>query len=619
MKKSILILYWMILALSAAFSQTPRPEFKSSEQFYQFIDSLSHQTQIEQKIISQTQAPLNNLDQFKFQLSQLKKSAPTSNYDSCLVLAYGTHEPWASLDYLSYIYLISSLKGYNPDRNLFCLFGNGTSDLPYNLTNSGPANKINLAQFMLDHQNLKLLELYQNAHGGGYRARAYGNFFGYSTVLIQVGNDPSLDHDTNECDLELGIFYHPWGGVIPLNSFSRAYFEPVDEQNTLFRVEMYKYVPCYFFTNSQGKKISYIWQEVYYLQYANEDGIVPWSSIIWEDKLHLLVDKKYFYPYPKYRLFTDSLDIDHNGLQDVPLAITLDDTFLLSIDLNAGADYNYLNLSPNGVDYNGDGFIKGFDLDENNIIDPFTPVSFQAVVLLDNELMSDLELQAILNLLPDSTLIIAHYLHCYGADFADNPPRQNSILFASAPDSCTASCNPYPLNAMLDILSTSGSLQTPLLNYMNLFNSAHAWTGTSYAQRYNYLLQLNDNQDREFHPGPWPNSSDGQFSSSINIYIPLATPVNLVSPLPSTSRLYTNYPNPFNFSTMIKFELAQAGQVKLTIFNTHGQTIQTLLNEFKSIGSHSINWLVPDLPSGIYVCHLHTPTQTFSSKMTLLK
>jgi hypothetical protein len=92
-----------------------------------------------------------------------------------------------------------------------------------------------------------------------------------------------------------------------------------------------------------------------------------------------------------------------------------------------------------------------------------------------------------------------------------------------------------------------------------------------------------------------------------------------LSSLPADFSLSQNYPNPFNPSTKIIYTVANASQVKLTITNILGQTVETLVNDFKSAGTYEINFIAENLTSGLYIYTLETGSTSISKKMTLLK
>ncbi len=84
-------------------------------------------------------------------------------------------------------------------------------------------------------------------------------------------------------------------------------------------------------------------------------------------------------------------------------------------------------------------------------------------------------------------------------------------------------------------------------------------------------------------------------------------------------RLHPNYPNPFNPTTHIVFELPQPGQVKLEVFNIHGQQVAALVDGLLQAGQHTVKWNASEASSGVYYYTLTTETQTSSRKMILLK
>jgi hypothetical protein len=89
--------------------------------------------------------------------------------------------------------------------------------------------------------------------------------------------------------------------------------------------------------------------------------------------------------------------------------------------------------------------------------------------------------------------------------------------------------------------------------------------------------------------------------------------------LPSEFTLAQNYPNPFNPSTQINFSLPESGQVNLKVFNMLGQTVQVLVDELRSAGSHSVTFNASTLSSGVYVYQLEFDGKVLSNRMVLMK
>lgn len=85
-----------------------------------------------------------------------------------------------------------------------------------------------------------------------------------------------------------------------------------------------------------------------------------------------------------------------------------------------------------------------------------------------------------------------------------------------------------------------------------------------------------------------------------------------------------NYPNPFNPTTTISFNLPNSGETSLKVFNMKGQVVRTLVNEVRSAGNHNVVWNGMDdngnaVSSGLYFYRVQNSNQTITKKMLLAK
>jgi len=95
-------------------------------------------------------------------------------------------------------------------------------------------------------------------------------------------------------------------------------------------------------------------------------------------------------------------------------------------------------------------------------------------------------------------------------------------------------------------------------------------------------------------------------------------------PLPLVTELNGNYPNPFNPDTRIKFSVHEAGNVRIDIFNSKGQKIRTLVNEYLSANFYNMVWDGKDtsgynVSSGVYFYKMDAGKYTSTKKMILMK
>jgi aminopeptidase N len=94
--------------------------------------------------------------------------------------------------------------------------------------------------------------------------------------------------------------------------------------------------------------------------------------------------------------------------------------------------------------------------------------------------------------------------------------------------------------------------------------------------------------------------------------------------LPRQVILYSNYPNPFNPVSTIRFELPHSSQVSLIVYDILGREVAQLVDGYTEPGYHQTRWDGRDhsgreVPSGVYIARLVTPEYTKSIKMLLLK
>ncbi len=89
--------------------------------------------------------------------------------------------------------------------------------------------------------------------------------------------------------------------------------------------------------------------------------------------------------------------------------------------------------------------------------------------------------------------------------------------------------------------------------------------------------------------------------------------------VPVQMALKQNYPNPFNPTTNITFELNNAQQVTLNVYNVQGQLITTLVDGHRGAGQHEITFNAGDLPSGMYFYRMQTSERSITRAMSLVK
>jgi hypothetical protein len=89
--------------------------------------------------------------------------------------------------------------------------------------------------------------------------------------------------------------------------------------------------------------------------------------------------------------------------------------------------------------------------------------------------------------------------------------------------------------------------------------------------------------------------------------------------IPEAFVLYANYPNPFNPSTFIKYDLPEAARVRLDVYDVLGRRVKTLVDEPQVAGVHSVRFDGSGLSSGIYFYRINAGKFNDVHRMLLQK
>jgi hypothetical protein len=108
----------------------------------------------------------------------------------------------------------------------------------------------------------------------------------------------------------------------------------------------------------------------------------------------------------------------------------------------------------------------------------------------------------------------------------------------------------------------------------------------------------------------------GQFSGYLNTFVE--------GSLPKEFTLHSNYPNPFNPSTVISYDLSRETAVKLNVYDMKGRRINALVNQVQNAGRHHVRWNAKDargngISAGVYLYRLEAGGKVFTEKMIFMK
>jgi len=121
---------------------------------------------------------------------------------------------------------------------------------------------------------------------------------------------------------------------------------------------------------------------------------------------------------------------------------------------------------------------------------------------------------------------------------------------------------------------------------------------------------------------PWPMNGHDRYRTNQSGFIPPDEPVGIQPTstfVPDKFTLEQNFPNPFNPTTNIKFDIKSSANIKLAIYDQLGREIETLVNEELKAGKYSLTFDGSNFTSGVYFYRLQSEQFSKTLKMLLIK
>lgn len=118
------------------------------------------------------------------------------------------------------------------------------------------------------------------------------------------------------------------------------------------------------------------------------------------------------------------------------------------------------------------------------------------------------------------------------------------------------------------------------------------------------------------------NNGDGIIDTTVSTHtnvIVTSVQEERFNNIPNEISLEQNYPNPFNPTTTITYNISEATNVELEVFDLLGRKVAVLANGFKNPGSYNVIFNAENLTSGFYIYRLKTDKYTLAKKLLLLK
>lgn len=182
-------------------------------------------------------------------------------------------------------------------------------------------------------------------------------------------------------------------------------------------------------------------------------------------------------------------------------------------------------------------------------------------------------------------------------DAEGNPIQYGLVL--NSPDLQTIPVETTPFNNL--------SITYARLADSVLYRGLQSWDGT-------WTIYATDGADTTY-------ADNGPFSLQISLD---ATGVESGNSIPQKTQIFPNYPNPFNPSTTIRYQIATPAFVSINVYDVSGRLVAELVNDSQPAGEYTVTWTGTNtagqmMPTGTYFYRLKTSDGSMTRKMSLIK
>ena len=141
----------------------------------------------------------------------------------------------------------------------------------------------------------------------------------------------------------------------------------------------------------------------------------------------------------------------------------------------------------------------------------------------------------------------------------------------------------------------------------------------NYIHNNSFGLQLNAGTNIMLGENTFSNNTvaDSVISGSVT-FIPY-TDIEKNNPMPENFTLYNAYPNPFNPSTTISYQLSAVSLLRVHIYDINGKLIETLYDNWADAGKYTMTWNAKGQASGVYFLRMHAGNELQTQKLLFLK